>query len=275
MVDHYAVLQVHPLAEQRVIEKAYKVLVMEYHPDNGGDNERMVAINLAYEVLSDPEKRTHYDRELLGSRYAAGPQAPTVAASPDVSTTPASKDRDDAAQWLGGAGATVRTGFRVADFLLDCAATGVGHVVEVGIAAAQEPNQLWGDSEGWDKAYAQIGRLTRKWPQPISNGARCEAASLQVRRVKAISFLDFPRGAEGQTEVAWMAVRHPDPQVRARVKERYESKHNEPMVGFCDKCRHTVDLDSESRCPAGHELLAIRYAGTRQLVEEYARQSTS
>lgn len=33
----------------------------EHHPDKGGDKEKSQKINDAYEVLSDPEKRKHYD----------------------------------------------------------------------------------------------------------------------------------------------------------------------------------------------------------------------
>ena len=63
--DHYAVLQVHPEAEREVIAAAYRSLAQLYHPDRNPSPEagpRMVQINLAYEVLRDPERRAAYDR---------------------------------------------------------------------------------------------------------------------------------------------------------------------------------------------------------------------
>ena len=63
--DHYAVLQVHPEAEPEVIAAAYRSLAQLYHPDRNPSPEagpRMVQINLAYEVLRDPERRAAYDR---------------------------------------------------------------------------------------------------------------------------------------------------------------------------------------------------------------------
>ena len=62
--DHYAVLQVHPEAEPEVIAAAYRSLAQLYHPDRNPSPEagpRMVQINLAYEVLRDPERRAAYD----------------------------------------------------------------------------------------------------------------------------------------------------------------------------------------------------------------------
>ena len=64
--DYYEILQVHPSAELEVIRAAYRKLAQKYHPDINKDpaaGERMKKINLAYEVLSDPEKRKHYDSE--------------------------------------------------------------------------------------------------------------------------------------------------------------------------------------------------------------------
>ncbi len=67
MVDEnlYEILQVSPNAEQAVLDGAYRKLAAKYHPDvyKGADAQhRMGAINNAYETLSDPVKRTEYDR---------------------------------------------------------------------------------------------------------------------------------------------------------------------------------------------------------------------
>lgn len=65
--DYYAVLGVLPTAEDVVIKAAYRALAQNYHPDRySGDPEsahqRMVEINEAYAVLSDPSARGKYDK---------------------------------------------------------------------------------------------------------------------------------------------------------------------------------------------------------------------
>lgn len=71
--DYYKTLGVERKASEAEIRKAYRKLAMQYHPDrNPGDKqaeERFKEINEAYQVLSDPQKRTHYDR--LGSDYSS------------------------------------------------------------------------------------------------------------------------------------------------------------------------------------------------------------
>jgi DnaJ domain len=64
--DYYAILMVHPQAELLVIEAAYKRLAREYHPDLGPSprsHDKMVEINEAFAVLSNPTQRQSYDRE--------------------------------------------------------------------------------------------------------------------------------------------------------------------------------------------------------------------
>ena len=58
--DIYGILQVHPRAEKKVIDAAYRRLAAKYHPDVSqlsGATGRIKQINTAYEVLSDPVKR--------------------------------------------------------------------------------------------------------------------------------------------------------------------------------------------------------------------------
>ena len=62
--DYYAILGVHPSAEEAVIRAAYRALAKLYHPDlcKADDvAERMAKINEAYTTLSDEEKRKEYD----------------------------------------------------------------------------------------------------------------------------------------------------------------------------------------------------------------------
>jgi molecular chaperone DnaJ len=62
----YDTLGVSKSASQDEIKKAYRKLVRQYHPDkNPGDKaaeEKFKEVQTAYDVLSDPEKRTQYDR---------------------------------------------------------------------------------------------------------------------------------------------------------------------------------------------------------------------
>ena len=56
--DYYAILGVSRDADQSEIKKAYRKKARETHPDYGGDEEAFKAVSVAYETLSDPEKRT-------------------------------------------------------------------------------------------------------------------------------------------------------------------------------------------------------------------------
>ena len=71
MDDHYLVLKLRRNATEDEILAAYRELVGKYHPDRHSENElielaeeKLKAINEAYAVLSDPEKRAVYDRKL-------------------------------------------------------------------------------------------------------------------------------------------------------------------------------------------------------------------
>jgi curved DNA-binding protein CbpA len=50
------------------IKQKYRILAQLHHPDKGGDEEKFKRIKLAYEILSDPIKREHYDS--TGDHYA-------------------------------------------------------------------------------------------------------------------------------------------------------------------------------------------------------------
>lgn len=72
MDNYYKILNIREGAPQEVIRAAYKALSMVYHPDRNGSvdaNEVMQKINVAYSVLSVPEKRKAYDRILLENSF--------------------------------------------------------------------------------------------------------------------------------------------------------------------------------------------------------------
>src|SRR4030043_293591 len=64
--NYYDILGVKRDASEQEIKQAYRRLARKYHPDvNPGDKSaeaRFKAINEAYEVLSDKEKRQKYDQ---------------------------------------------------------------------------------------------------------------------------------------------------------------------------------------------------------------------
>jgi curved DNA-binding protein CbpA len=69
-MTHYKVLMLAEIADQEIISTVYRKLAQRYHPDVDPSPEaarRMAAINDAYQVLRDPEKRRSYD-EWLASR---------------------------------------------------------------------------------------------------------------------------------------------------------------------------------------------------------------
>jgi curved DNA-binding protein len=69
--DYYKILGVERKASEEEVKRAYRKLALKYHPDHNPDNkqaeEKFKEINEAYQVLSDPEKRSRYDQ--LGESY--------------------------------------------------------------------------------------------------------------------------------------------------------------------------------------------------------------
>src|SRR5690606_11926795 len=64
--DYYEILGISKSADASEIKKAYRKKAIEYHPDkNPGDKQAEENFKLAaeaYEVLSDPDKRSRYDQ---------------------------------------------------------------------------------------------------------------------------------------------------------------------------------------------------------------------
>ncbi|MBW4623866.1 MAG: J domain-containing protein [Cyanosarcina radialis HA8281-LM2] len=96
---HYDTLQVSPSATIAQIKQSYRRLVKLFHPDSqsqSADPEQIILINAAYEVLSDPQKRHLYDRQLHSI-----PLSPQQQPADDRHYQTRGKDADERLQqWL-------------------------------------------------------------------------------------------------------------------------------------------------------------------------------
>ena len=75
MLNYYQTLEVAQQASQTEIKQAYRRLVKRFHPDSQletANHEKIISINAAYEILSDPQRRRSYDQQLLaGAAYSS------------------------------------------------------------------------------------------------------------------------------------------------------------------------------------------------------------
>ena len=65
LLDYYVILQIEKTASQDEIKNQFRKLAKKWHPDRkqGDDAEKKMAdINMAYEVLSNPQRRKMYDQ---------------------------------------------------------------------------------------------------------------------------------------------------------------------------------------------------------------------
>tara|TARA_B100000212_G_scaffold236566_1_gene179985 strand:+ start:265 stop:945 length:681 start_codon:yes stop_codon:yes gene_type:complete len=62
--DYYKELGVSRNSSKSEIKSAYRLLAKKYHPDTGGNNDKFLAIQLAWETLNDPQKKIIYDESL-------------------------------------------------------------------------------------------------------------------------------------------------------------------------------------------------------------------
>jgi molecular chaperone DnaJ len=72
MKDYYQILGVPRDATSDDIKKAYYKLAHKFHPDKGGDEKKFKEVNEAYQILSNKDKRTQYDK--FGRVFEGGEQ---------------------------------------------------------------------------------------------------------------------------------------------------------------------------------------------------------
>jgi curved DNA-binding protein CbpA len=72
-MDYYVILGIPRSADAGSIRTAFRGLVRQYHPDAGAGSsaQRFREIVEAYETLSDPDRRRHYDATLRSPIKAA------------------------------------------------------------------------------------------------------------------------------------------------------------------------------------------------------------
>jgi preprotein translocase subunit Sec63 len=87
--DYYSVLGARQHASRREIESLYRKLAHQRHPDRGGNEDDMKALNEAYRVLHDDEARSRYDS-----------QRHPVADAPAIYTEPAVREVGTSGQLL-------------------------------------------------------------------------------------------------------------------------------------------------------------------------------
>jgi curved DNA-binding protein CbpA len=71
--DYYRVLGVREDASKDDLDRAYRIEARKRHPDGGGSEEEMKALNEAHDILSDPETRRAYDAERRPKRISYQP----------------------------------------------------------------------------------------------------------------------------------------------------------------------------------------------------------
>ncbi|MEO1061554.1 MAG: J domain-containing protein [Actinomycetota bacterium] len=79
MVTHYDVLGIEPDASHDVVRRAYRSLARQVHPDHVGSDTgagaAMARLNEAWAVLSDPDRRAHYDTIVVPAQRHVPPTA--------------------------------------------------------------------------------------------------------------------------------------------------------------------------------------------------------
>lgn len=87
VMSYYQTLQVHPQATQQEIKRSYRRLVKLFHPDtrsSTANNNKIVELNTAYEILGNPQNRRQYDHEQnlgISEQFISDTQERTAQAS--------------------------------------------------------------------------------------------------------------------------------------------------------------------------------------------------
>lgn len=154
--DHYSTLGVGPDASSAAIKRAYRAAAREAHPDKlpsasaeslAAANQRLAALNTAYSVLKDEDKRRLYDLQR-------------------------EEQRDEA--WAGGAGrfsTTFSAPWRAARTVL------IGRAAGAAFAPWSEVFEL----SKFNVGRLQLQKRTTLVYVYLHGSARCERAAREIR----------------------------------------------------------------------------------------------
>ena len=70
-INFYKELGLENNATKDEIKSSYRRLVKKHHPDAGGEKDRFLAIQIAWETLNDPLKKEQYDKTLSHSKQSS------------------------------------------------------------------------------------------------------------------------------------------------------------------------------------------------------------
>ena len=65
MINYYEILKVPDYSSYEIIKKNYKNLMLESHPDKGGDSDKFKLIREAYDIMKDDVQKKEYDNKLM------------------------------------------------------------------------------------------------------------------------------------------------------------------------------------------------------------------
>jgi DnaJ-class molecular chaperone len=71
MQNLYQTLGVDRDADSDTIKRAYRKLASQHHPDRGGDTKTFQEIQVAYDILSNPQRRAAHDNPGFGGGFRA------------------------------------------------------------------------------------------------------------------------------------------------------------------------------------------------------------
>ncbi|MBI4337573.1 MAG: J domain-containing protein [Chloroflexi bacterium] len=230
MRDYYQVLGVPRTASAKEVRDAYRRLARQYHPDvnpgNKAAEEHFKAVNEAYEVLSDPEKRRLYDQ--FGENWRFAQRAGVAPGEQGTSTGRTftwqpgqepfgdlfdNQDLDDLlGRFFGGAGGAGR-GRRAAEqeveLSLEEAFSGAGRTLELPV---QEPCSRCGGS----------GRQVRgTCPTCLGRGFTSRTARYQVTIPPGVDDGSRVRVAPGGHEMALVVKVRPHPRFQRKGTDLY------------------------------------------------------
>ena len=175
--DLYGILQVHPTAHPDVIQATYRRLAMLYHPDRNSSTEAaemMKRLNLAYEILGDPDRRAAYDRARVAQqRQRTGTGSRGAYRESPRTSRPASRSttsRRTTSLELG------RTG------TLGRAATVLAVGLSVVVLIVFVVNAYGG---GEDEGSLEVAALPTRTPVPVTAAPMTAPTKIQAPRVAA------------------------------------------------------------------------------------------